>query len=238
VYRGELLSGDHLRVLIANEQTPRLALITQMVTSIGHTVITASAEVADVGVLTARERPDVALVGLGESSQRALDLIGRIVRQATCPVIALLEGHDCAFVDQAAKRGVFAHLVDTDAHELQGALDITLSRFTEYHNLQGAFGRRAIIERAKGILMERHQIDEQPAFVLLRDQARHFGRKLVDIAQAIVDGHALLPANPNDTRAEPPRLGEHAETSGAERSAARRSSFASVERVWPIHDRA
>ena len=108
------------------------------------------------GALTAREHPDVALVGLGESSNHALELIDRIVREASCPVIALLEGHDREFIDEAAKRGVFAYLVDGDADELQSALDITLCRFAEYHNLQGAFGRRAITERAKGILMERH----------------------------------------------------------------------------------
>ena len=180
-------------MLIANEREERVLLVSTIVRSLGHVVIAASIEVGDVGALTAREHPDVALVGLGESSNHALDLIDRIVREASCPVIALLEGHDREFVDQAAKRGVFAYLVDGDADELQSALDITLSRFAEYHNLQGAFGRRAITERAKGILMERHQIDEQHAFALLRDQARHSGRKLVDIAQAIVDGHALLP---------------------------------------------
>lgn len=196
---GDKLSGlttprtDSLRVLIANEREERVLLVSTIVRSLGHVVIAASIEVGDVGALTAREHPDVALVGLGESSNHALELIDRIVREASCPVIALLEGHDREFVDQAAKRGVFAYLVDGDADELQSALDITLSRFAEYHNLQGAFGRRAITERAKGILMERHQIDEQHAFALLRDQARHSGRKLVDIAQAIVDGHALLP---------------------------------------------
>jgi AmiR/NasT family two-component response regulator len=41
--------------------------------------------------------------------------------------------------------------------------------------------------------MERHSIGEDQAFELLRDQARKGNRKLVDIAQAVVDGHALLP---------------------------------------------
>jgi AmiR/NasT family two-component response regulator len=170
-----------------------VSLVGAIVVSLGHTVIATSIEIADVGALTVREHPDVALVGLGESSEHALALIDRIVREARCPVIALLEGHDRGFIDQAAKRGVFAYLVDGDADELQSALDITLCRFAEYHNLQGAFGRRAITERAKGILMERHSVDEQHAFALLRDQARQSGRKLVDIAQAIVDGHSLLP---------------------------------------------
>jgi AmiR/NasT family two-component response regulator len=180
-------------VLIANEREERILLVTAIVVSLGHSVIASSVDIASVGALTIREQPDVALVGLGESSEHALGLIDRIVREATCPVIALLEGHDRPFIDEAARRGVFAYVVDGDADELQSALDITLCRFAEYHNLQGAFGRRAITERAKGILMERHSIDEQRAFVLLRDQARQSGRKLVDIAQAIVDGHSLLP---------------------------------------------
>ena len=48
------------------------------------------------------------------------------------------------------------------------AIDITLQRFAEYHNLQGAFGRRAVIEQAKGILMARHSVDADKAFALLR----------------------------------------------------------------------
>jgi AmiR/NasT family two-component response regulator len=72
----------------------------------------------------------VALVGLGESSRHALDLIEQIVREASCPVIALLATGDGPFVDQAAKLGIFAYVIDAEARELQGALDITLSRFS------------------------------------------------------------------------------------------------------------
>ena len=71
-----------------------------------------------------------------------------------------------------------------------------LRRFAEYHDLQGAFGRRALIERAKGILMERHGIDEASAFEMLREQSRTANRKLVDLATAVVDGHRLLPRDP------------------------------------------
>ena len=136
------------------------------------------------------------------------------------------KGHDRGFIDEAAKRGVFAYVVDGAPDELQGALEITLCRFAEYHNLQGAFGRRAITERAKGILMERHSVDEQRAFTLLRDQARQSGRKLVDIAQAIVDGHSLLPRG-SATPAPWPR--RPAAASAASESAS--SSSAHMNRV-------
>lgn len=184
---------EHLRVLVANERENRIGLITGIVNALGHTVIAHSTDVAHVGALTTAEHPDVALVGLGHSSAHALDLIDRIVREASCPVIALLEGRDPAFVQEAAKRGVFAYLVDGDAEALQSALEITLRRFSEFQGLQGAFGRRAIIERAKGIMMERHQVDEQRAFDLLRDHARRTHRKLADVCASVVDGHALLP---------------------------------------------
>jgi AmiR/NasT family two-component response regulator len=51
-----------------------------------------------------------------------------------------------------------------------------------------------VIERAKGILMERHGIDDKAAFQLMRDHARSGNRRVVDVARAVVDGHALLPA--------------------------------------------
>ena len=188
------LTTDHLRVLVANEREDRIALVTTLVAGLGHTVIAGSTNVTEVGELTSSEHPDVALVGLGTSTTHALELIERIVREADCPVIAVLEGHDTAFVDEAAKRGVFAYIEDGTPDELQSALEITLRRFAEYHNLQGAFGRRALTERTKGILMERYQIDEQQAFTMLRDHARHSGQKILYVAQAVLDGHLLLPS--------------------------------------------
>ncbi len=188
------MTEEHLRVLVANEREDRIALVTTLVAGLGHAVIAGSTDVRGIGQLTAREHPDVALVGLGTSSSHALELIERIVREADCPVIAVLETRDPDFVNEAAKRGVFAYIVDSTPEELQSALDITLRRFTEYHNLQGAFGRRAHTERAKGILMERHRISEGQAFEMLRDQSRRSGRKLVDIAMSILDGHLLLPS--------------------------------------------
>lgn len=149
-------------------------------------------DVEEVGAVTARERPDVALVGLGLSSSHALDLIERIVHESTCPVIALLTAEEPAYVKEAAKRGVFAYIVDTTPEELQSAIDVTLQRFTEYHNLQGAFGRRAVIEQAKGILMARNGVDAERAFKMLRDHSQRTGQKIVDVAEAIVDSHLLL----------------------------------------------
>ena len=195
---------EHLRVLIANQRRDRLAVVAAVVVGLGHEVIAREIDVEDVGLVTARERPDVALVGLGDSSAHALDLIDRIVREASCPVIVLLHARDPEFVKQASRRGVFAHISDTDTGEWQSSIDIVLQRFAEFQALQGAFGRRALIERAKGILMERHAIDEASAFEMLRDHSRADNRKLIDLAAAIVDGHRMLPREPGTARVQAP----------------------------------
>jgi AmiR/NasT family two-component response regulator len=188
---------EHLRVLIANERKDRLALVAPTVANLGHEVIAREIDVANVGVVTARERPDVALVGLGKSSEHALALIDTIVQEAACPVILLIHAPDRAFVKEASKRGIFAYITESDVDEWQSAIDIVLRRFTEYHDLEGAFGRRAVTERAKGILMERHSVDGTEAFEMMRDHSRRANTRLADVAAAIVDSQRLLPKQPD-----------------------------------------
>ena len=73
---------EHLRVLIANEKRERLETVAGVVAGLGHEVIAREIYVNEVGASTARERPDVALVGLGLNYEHALDLISEIVREA------------------------------------------------------------------------------------------------------------------------------------------------------------
>ena len=182
-----------LRILIAEGRGKRFQQVTDAVASLGHEVVAHEMELAEVGEATARLKPEVAIVIVGESTEGALRMIGRIVQEAACPVIAVLAVQDRAFINEAAKRGIFAYIVDgEDPEEFQGSIDIVLRRFAEFTNLEGAFGRRAVTERAKGVLMERHSLDEHQAFALLRDHARRSNRKIVDIAEALLASHQLL----------------------------------------------
>ena len=191
-----------LQVLIANEQDERLASITAIVERLGHEIVGRDVGIAEVGPLSRSTGAEIALVGLGLDSEHALEQISAIVQEAACPVIAILDAKDPSYVHQAAKRGVFAYVtLEENGGELESALDITLQRFAEFQNLQGAFGRRAIIEQAKGILMERNRIDAEAAFALLKSHSQQNGRKLIDVAAAVTQTYSLLPsARPADTR--------------------------------------
>jgi AmiR/NasT family two-component response regulator len=190
-----MASAPSLRVLLADGQIETLDLVADLVVRLGHDVVAKETDIEMVSVLSEREPPDLAIVVAGESSAHALSLIRRIVHEAACPVILLVTVEDTAFVTEAASLGVFAYVVSTDVGDaqLESAFAIVLHRFAEYHALQGAFGRRAVTERAKGVLMERHALDEEAAFRLLRDQARNSGRRIVDVAQVVLDARALLP---------------------------------------------
>lgn len=190
-------SAPRLRVLVSDGPGVRLDEVTVTVAGLGHDVIARESSLPDVARITATERPDVAVVIVHEGTAKALELIDRIVHEAACPVIAVLDVQDREFINEAAKRGIFAYIANGhDPQEMQSAIDIVLRRFAEYHALEGAFGRRAVTERAKGILMERHDIDEEAAFAILRDQARRTHRKLVDMADAVVSSRSMLPGPP------------------------------------------
>ena len=101
--------------------------------------------------MTVAEIPDVALVIVGENSHQALELIRTIVREAACPVIAILAvSGSRVHRPSRAPRHLLLHRPRERPEELQSSIDIALERFAEYHALEGAFGRRAITERAKG----------------------------------------------------------------------------------------
>ena len=192
------------RVLIANDRNDRLGVVADAVVRLGHDAVVRQLRSGLAREVMSRERPDVVLVGLGPDLARDLALISEVVAESACPVIALLATQDAAVIRDAARRGVFACVLHDDAADLESAIDVALERFAEYHGLQDAFGRRVVIEQAKGILMARHAIDADAAFAMLRMHSQNTGRKLADVAGAVVKSHQLLgppsPAPPAEPR--------------------------------------
>jgi AmiR/NasT family two-component response regulator len=156
--------------------------------------------VREAAELIAREDPNLTIVMVHQDDEHALSLIAEAVEYASGPVIATVRDGDADFLARAAEHGISAYVEGTAAQSVQGAIEVALRRYREAEQLagkvdqlEGALERRVIIERAKGILMERHNADERHAFELLRDNARSNSRRVVEVAQTVVDGHALLP---------------------------------------------
>ncbi len=177
-----------LRERIADERDRFIEPIAEQVTATGHECLAHQTDVAAAGRAIAEQRPDVAIVALHESTEHALELITQIVHEATCPVVMLADRPSREFLAEAAERGVFAHLDSMDETEIEGGIDIALQRYQQWRALLDAFGRRARIERAKGILMERHGLEERAAFERMRSEARGARRPLMDIVDEVLAG--------------------------------------------------
>ena len=171
----------HLKVLVADERRKYLEPVSAAVDDLGHDVIA-----HEVSIATVEHRPDIAIVALHEDTEHALELISEIVDEAVCPVVVLADDASRDFVGAAASRGVFAYIDSTNETEIQGAIDVALQRYHQFSELLRAFERRARIERAKGILMERHALGDREAFERIRQTARDARRPIMDVVDEVL----------------------------------------------------
>jgi AmiR/NasT family two-component response regulator len=197
------LSETNLRVLIADENESALHSLHSVLSELGHEVTPYAVSVHQAVELIVKDDPQVAIVVVHQDDEHALALIGEAVEYASGPVIAQLPDADVDFLSRAADRGIAAYVESMDPESIQGAIEVAVRRYREasqlhekVDQLESALERRGVIERAKGILMERHSVGEREAFEMLRDHSRSAGRRVVDVAQAVLDGHSLLPKQP------------------------------------------
>jgi AmiR/NasT family two-component response regulator len=189
-----------LKIMLADEDEGALRITASLLRDLGHEVTQMAIGVQETAEVIARDDPDLSIVVVYESDNHALDLIEEMTEYARGPVIAIVEKEAPEFVGAAAERGIDAFAREGMADSIQSAIEVAVRRHSErcrlveqVQRLESALERRAMIERAKGILMERHSIGERAAFDLLRDHARSRNRTVVDVAASVTEGHALLP---------------------------------------------
>ena len=179
-------------MLVADEDKPALDDISAILRSLGHEVVGRATSPAGASEAIAEEDPQVAMVKLHADDEHALDLIEELIEVGGCPVVALLDSEDPDFIARAAERGIIAYAQPVDQESVRSSLEIAVRRFAELSELGDAVGkledaivRRATIERAKGILMERHGVSEREAFEMLRTEARSNNRRVYDVADEV-----------------------------------------------------
>lgn len=194
------MTTEGLRVLVADEDAEALDRLAELLQQLGHDVCAYAIEVSDVAEKVLSDDPQLSMVVLHRDDDHALALIEEISAYASGPVIALTQREDPEFAARAADRGIDAQAQPDDPGAIQSAIEVALRHHAEVERLEakvdqleGALARRAVIERAKGILMERHDVDDRTAFERLRTHARTERRRVVEVAQAVADDGLELP---------------------------------------------
>ena len=189
-----------LRVLIADERADVLDALAAVVRAAGHEPVACEGGVSETATAAERHDPDIAVVAVHEDFGHALDLLDALAT-AGIPVVVALDEADEQFIAEAATRGVLAHADPFDRDAIATALRLAHTRGQELarslteraREFEVRMRNRAVLERAKGILMERHDIAEHDAYEMLRRHARDERQSLIGIAQAVLASRQILP---------------------------------------------
>ncbi len=148
-------------MLVADERPEPLERMVEVARRLGHDVVAVELGVSATGQAIREQSPELAIVGLHEDADHALELVEEIVDESVCPVVVQTNGEDPEFAGRAAERGAFGFSSPVEPEDLQTAIEIAVRRFEE--------------------------LEELKAFELLRARARSSNMTLVDVAQALLD---------------------------------------------------
>jgi response regulator NasT len=183
-----------LRILIADDEAViRLGLRT-MLEAQGYRVVGEAADGARVLDLVAKLRPDLVLLDIKMPGMDGLQAARRLMSERAVPAVILTAYGDREFVEAAKNAGVLAYLVKpVRESELGPTIQIALARFREIQSLRREVGdleemlqTRKVVERAKGILMRRHGLEEADAFTRIQREARTARKTMREVAEAIL----------------------------------------------------
>lgn len=195
------VAAHRLRILVADETERTLRVVERRLSELGHEVTARTVSVAHTAECLLDDDPDLSIVVVDGDHDHALSLVQEMSEYARGPIVLLLDDENASeVVARAAEHGIHAFARARFAAELRGAIELAVRHHAEQRRLseevgrlESALERRGAIEQAKGILMERHGLDAQSAFELLRGQARGSNQRVADLARAVSDGRALLP---------------------------------------------
>lgn len=188
------------RILIAEDNDLVSLTLEEQLKGLGYDVIGIARTGTEAIDLALRLVPDVILMDIRMPEIDGTEAALHINQQRSMPIIMLTAYTDKETVRRAEAAGVLGYLVKPiSENDLPPAINIALARFreiqslrTEVHSLQDSLEARKLIERAKGILMQRLGIPEREAYERLRQRARDKRAKMKDIARAIIEAEELL----------------------------------------------
>ena len=148
----------------------------------------------------AQLQPDMIIIDAASDARDVLEHVVATTHNAPRPIVLFTENHDTAPMQAAMDAGVSAYVVaGLHSDRIKPVLDVALARFnteqrlrTELSDTKLKLAERKSIERAKGYLMQQHQMNEPEAYQKMRRMAMDKNLKLVEVAQRILDVADLL----------------------------------------------
>lgn len=189
-----------LSIIVVEKDRDRALLIVDALQDAGDFDVVVIAEESGLARRIAQRNPDIVLIDAGNPSRDVLEELTQASAPMERPVAMFVDQSDQALTKAAIEAGVSAYVVDgLRGDRIKPILDAAIARFhmlkklrIELSETRRALEERKVIDRAKGILMRARGITEEEAYALMRKTAMDQGRKVADIAQALVMSADLL----------------------------------------------
>ena len=186
--------------MLVDDSQKDVSLLKEGLKAAGYDVVEVSTSAVALLDRVAALRPDVIIIDTDSPTRDTLEQLSFVSARQPRPIVLFTEDRDNATIQAALKAGVSAYVVaGMQPDRLQPILDVAVARFEqdralrdELKSVQDRLAERKLVERAKGILMKQKGVDEDEAFRLMRKLAMDRNRKLLDVAQQIIDVADLL----------------------------------------------
>lgn len=189
-----------LRVMVVDEDSERRIILRQSLEQAGHQIVAEVQPSMNLSGLVAELQPDVIIIDTHSPDRDTLEHIVVISQDAPRPIVMFSADNNSEKIREAVRAGVSAYVVDGLApSRVQPIIDVAIERFEELQALRGELQNaqteladRKTIERAKGLLMKRKNIDEQEAYRRLRKMAMDENLRLIQAAEHIIRAARIL----------------------------------------------
>ncbi len=193
--------ADTLTIVIVEHDKDRAIAIVDSLRETGDHDIHVLAEVSGLARSVMRLMPDIVLIDVANPSRDSIEQLALASGPLERPVALFVDRSDAQMTKTAIEAGVSAYVVDGLQNDrIKPVMDAAIARFqmfqrmrTELETTKRALEDRKTIERAKGVLTKHRGISEDEAYTLLRKTAMDQGKRVVDVARALVTASELLP---------------------------------------------
>jgi response regulator NasT len=183
-----------LRIAVADDEPDMRAYFQKCLPRLGHQVVAVAADGRELIEQVRATHPDLVITDIKMPDMDGIEAATQLYREHPIPVILVSAHHEPELIERAEADHIMAYLVKPIKQaDLEPAIALAMRRFAQFQelrqeaaDLRQALEDRKVIERAKGILMKRANLDEQEAFRRLQKLASEESRKLIDIARMIL----------------------------------------------------
>ncbi|MGR3490716.1 MAG: ANTAR domain-containing response regulator [Shimia sp.] len=194
------MTSNPLSVVVVEAERDRALAIVDALTEAGGVEVHVIGSTTGLARKIAAHAPDVVLIDIDNPTRDMVEELTLATGPLDRPVAMFVPAEGGSLAAQAVEAGVSAYVVDGLAPaRIKAVMDTAIARFrqtrqmrTELAEMRRALEERKVIDRAKGLLMKARGLDEAEAYALMRRTAMDQGRRVSDVAEAIVTAAGLL----------------------------------------------